>query len=326
MKPWRKLWRDETPRFMRLPFLTRAIAAELLKMADDSGVLCDAEDWIRTVERYLAVDPNQRRTVRAALAQLMEHGYLADWDEKIVITGWAKWQGDGQEIVIEAPIDDVDRAPAERQSSVTPASDGHQSDISLTSGEHHSDIGRAPVVHHSDIEIASSARNHWGENDKIREDKEEDKTQTPRAREASPEPVTVIYRLESQVRSVEPVATEQRTRAAWCWQAVADARTAARASGLPGIAPRPQHERQLADAWDCVARAVVADAGGEPTRERVSRAVADAHRAYLASDDSADQGHPWLFWVADPMRWIVAASKSRRGRRVPPAYATGGAQ
>lgn len=137
------------------------------------------------------------------------------------------------------------------------------------------------------------------------------------------EPVVVVHKLARDVQHYPETTSEERTRAAWCWDAMCEARDKARAGRPPGIAPPASHQAALAAAWACIAAELKSD-----DQETVRRGVWASHAAYLRSPGESAKSHPWQFWVKDPLRWIMAEGRSRRrpGQRIPPAYATGGAQ
>jgi hypothetical protein len=97
-RPWVKLWRDERGSFAQLPLYTRALAAELLKLADADGRIglgnkppAEAICWAMGATR------SDRRLVARDVALLLADGYLEHDEEgcALVISGWSKWQTDG---------------------------------------------------------------------------------------------------------------------------------------------------------------------------------------------------------------------------------------
>lgn len=95
MKPWIKLYREERGPFAQLPLMTRAIAAEILKLTDDDGVIqLGGRDPAGAVFFALGAERNERRAIRRHIGLLIEDGYLShDADEDVMrVTNFDRFQ------------------------------------------------------------------------------------------------------------------------------------------------------------------------------------------------------------------------------------------
>lgn len=82
-RTWVKLWKEERGPFAQLPFITRAVAAELLKFLDDNGRLYIGNKSPADALAFCAgATQGDRRAMRVAVDQLLEVGYLS------VVNGW----------------------------------------------------------------------------------------------------------------------------------------------------------------------------------------------------------------------------------------------
>lgn len=103
-RPWVKLWKEEVGAFAQLPFLTRAIASELLKFLDDDGRLFVGEKNPADALAFVAgATRGDRRVMRTAIEQLIEIGHLRMHD------GWLEaarygFRQYGEEADTSAPL------------------------------------------------------------------------------------------------------------------------------------------------------------------------------------------------------------------------------
>ena len=64
-RPWVKLWKDERGSFQQLPLFARALAAELLKLCDDHGVIAiGSRDPVEAIAFALGADRSDRRLLK----------------------------------------------------------------------------------------------------------------------------------------------------------------------------------------------------------------------------------------------------------------------
>lgn len=98
MKPWVKLYRDERGSFAQLPLLTRAVAAELLKLTDDDGAIDlgrRGDDPAGAICFALGAERNERRAVKRHIDLLLADGYLSHdpANSRLLVPGFAQFQG-----------------------------------------------------------------------------------------------------------------------------------------------------------------------------------------------------------------------------------------
>ena len=168
--PWRKLYLTEQGSFGLLPLMVRGVAAELLKICDDDGVIeCGSSSLAVVVSRRLGAHDKEKRALRGMLDALIKDGYLAP-------SGSTAWQivnfrvaqrprrggdGEGQRSSAEHQ-DDASTTPARRQQDVstTPARPVH--DVSRTSAGRQHDASTTSAGRQQDTKNDLSARNHSG--------------------------------------------------------------------------------------------------------------------------------------------------------------------
>lgn len=130
---WRKCWRQGTrsTAFNGLPFLTRAVAAELLAWADNDGrIVLGKGDEVAALMRLVGAHPRERRTVAKHVDLLLERGTIDLCDGVLVFPNWGHYQAES------------------RPKTRTGATRGvHRDDTRRASGVHPDDIGRASGLH-----------------------------------------------------------------------------------------------------------------------------------------------------------------------------------
>ena len=96
MKPWVKLYREERGSFAVLPLMARGLFAELLKLADEDGVIdCGGMKPEAYIFRVLGADKSDRRMVRKYLPMLLADGCIEEADRGFVFPGWERHQATG---------------------------------------------------------------------------------------------------------------------------------------------------------------------------------------------------------------------------------------
>lgn len=126
-KPWVKLWREERGSFAQLPLYTRALAAELLKVADEDGrIELGSRSPAEAICWLLGATRSDRRLLSRDVALLLDDGYLTHDEEghALVITAWSEWQSEcpkpsrrSHEATTKRPRSDHDRATTEQRPS-----------------------------------------------------------------------------------------------------------------------------------------------------------------------------------------------------------------
>ena len=95
-EPWVRMFVREELSFMRLPLLARAVAALLLKVCDERGVIDATADelavWMGRGGKTRGERCNDRRVIRRAIAVLLEDGYLEVSDGALVIRNFVAAQ------------------------------------------------------------------------------------------------------------------------------------------------------------------------------------------------------------------------------------------
>jgi hypothetical protein len=118
VKPWLKAWRKESPRFRSLPLASRALALYVLKFVDESGCLpMGRRDVYTAVAVAVGADVGERRWLRPAVAALLEHGYLREDGEALVVSNFPRYQDDGTPTPTRRERD-ASRTRVERESDV----------------------------------------------------------------------------------------------------------------------------------------------------------------------------------------------------------------
>ena len=95
-KPWVKLYRAERGAFAQLPFLTRCVAAEILKLTNDEGrIELGRRPPADAICFAMGAEKNERRAVRRHIELLLEDGYIVHDGERgeLVFPGWPRFQG-----------------------------------------------------------------------------------------------------------------------------------------------------------------------------------------------------------------------------------------
>lgn len=126
-RPWVKLWKEETGAFAQLPFLTRAVAAELLKYLDDEGRLyCGAKHPADALAFMAGATRGDRRIMRMAVDQLLEVGHLRVRNGWLEAARYGRWQYGREE---SEPVTSEPLATTSEPSSVNePATNGDERD------------------------------------------------------------------------------------------------------------------------------------------------------------------------------------------------------
>lgn len=92
-RPWVKLWKDERGSFQQLPLFARALAAELLKLCDDHGVIAiGSREPVEAIAFALGADRSDRRLLKKYLPMLIDDGYVRRDGDRLVVCSWRKWQ------------------------------------------------------------------------------------------------------------------------------------------------------------------------------------------------------------------------------------------
>lgn len=92
-RPWVKLWRDERGSFAQLPLYCRALAAEILKIADAEGrIELGGKAPHEAIAFALGADRSDRRLLAKHLPMLIADGYLEHVEDALIVVGWARWQ------------------------------------------------------------------------------------------------------------------------------------------------------------------------------------------------------------------------------------------
>lgn len=85
-KPWVRLYREEKGTFAMLPLFARALAKELLIIADDNGLIeLGGRDAVDAIARQLGADTSDRRLLKKYIPMLIEDGYLVAKGSDLVI-------------------------------------------------------------------------------------------------------------------------------------------------------------------------------------------------------------------------------------------------
>lgn len=125
-----KLYRDESGSFGQLPLMTRALARELMVLADDTGVIhLGRRAPHEAVIFGLGADRSERRSVRAHIELLLSDGYLVHDTERCLL------------IIPSFPR--VDWSPAARQQSAVAAPTKPQRSTNETAPERHGNTSGA---------------------------------------------------------------------------------------------------------------------------------------------------------------------------------------
>lgn len=85
-KPWVRLYRDENGSFAMLPLFARALAKQLMLIANDDGLIeLGGRDPVDAIARQCGADTSDRRLLKKYLPMLIEDGYLVTRGPDLVI-------------------------------------------------------------------------------------------------------------------------------------------------------------------------------------------------------------------------------------------------
>jgi hypothetical protein len=91
---WRKLYVREEGTFAQLPLFTRGLAAELLKICDDSGVIAlGGKPLVNVIAFRLGATTGDRRLLPSAVAALFQDGYLIPGPDCVRMKNFVPAQG-----------------------------------------------------------------------------------------------------------------------------------------------------------------------------------------------------------------------------------------
>jgi hypothetical protein len=78
-KPWRKLYRFQSGRWLKLSAIARGLASDLLRYAEGDGAICDTqpgETPQQAVAYLVRARPHEEQAILAAASELLVEGYL----------------------------------------------------------------------------------------------------------------------------------------------------------------------------------------------------------------------------------------------------------
>lgn len=145
--PYVKLYRDESGSFGQLPLMTRALARELMVLADDTGVIhLGRRAPHEAVIFGLGAERSERRSVRAHIELLLSDGYLVHDTERCVL------------IIPSFPR--VDWSPPRLPQATNGAPTKPQQATNGTATERHGNGAEAPADHQRSTNSAPAERQH----------------------------------------------------------------------------------------------------------------------------------------------------------------------
>ena len=93
MRTWHKLYKQVSPSFAQLPLVTRAIAWEILRLADEQGQIClGHRSPVDAIAFMVGATKGDRRMLRRAIDELAADGYLHVTDGHLAIRNFGKFQ------------------------------------------------------------------------------------------------------------------------------------------------------------------------------------------------------------------------------------------
>lgn len=102
-RPWVRLYRREEGSFAQLSLYARALAAELLKLTDDEGIIrIGAKAPHEAIAFALGANRSDRRLLKGHLEELFRDGYLVHEEDRIRIPGFSKFQADPQKTTVSS--------------------------------------------------------------------------------------------------------------------------------------------------------------------------------------------------------------------------------
>lgn len=148
-RPWRKLWREERGSFGLLPLMTRAMAGQMLKAADNEGRICvGAMTPADAMARFFGATRGDRAQLKRIMPELEADGFYTLDDGWIQIVNFERFQSDvsASKRARQAPSSSARRAvaaqPPSSDATVTEQSSDGVSAVAVQS----SDGGRAVAV------------------------------------------------------------------------------------------------------------------------------------------------------------------------------------
>lgn len=295
-RPWRKLWCEERGTFATLPLYARALAAELLKIADEHGIIeIGRKSPVDYIAFVMGATQGDRRLLRQHLPMLEADGYLRVEASRIVISAFQKWQG-------ADPTDDASRERAANEN-------GTSRERARTSSERDRNENEAKSPE-------TLTRKSQDVEEDIEEEEEEDISAQGRAKSAfvasqsdpSPSTPEVGYQTLSELN--------ESMRSAVAESVVAKARSVVLS------AYRVRYERETGELWQGAGRAatdidaaasVIASKGAEQVEARANRMM----DAVFADEWMRARSWPWGSIGRDPARWLRDATKSAAGPSAP---------
>lgn len=239
-RPWVKLWKEETGAFAQLPFLTRAVASELLKFLDDDGrMYCGTKHPGDALAFVAGATRGDRRVMRTAIDQLIEVGHLRVRNGWLEAAKYGRWQYGREE---SEPVTEASLATPEPTSTGDePATNGDERD---TNGHEPATNGQRTV--NEDRPKCAESRDRIPQ-EKRREEEEKRKSGEGAQARATPTPRVV------DVPGIASIAEQ-----VWA------GRIAGRGGRHIGMAGDGKHFRAIAEAAD-------ATRGEEPLRSVLER-------------------------------------------------------
>lgn len=182
--PYVKLYRDEPGAYGQLPLLTRALGSQLLKLADNDGVIhLGKRSPHEAVCFGMGAECRERRSIRGHIERLLEAGYLVldDTRRTLTIPSYPR--------IGETPTEPQPShsgAPAERQRSADEAVAERQPSADEAPAVRQRCADGAPAVRQLEAKCAES---HTADTPKLREEENrEDESRSAPERATPPVP------------------------------------------------------------------------------------------------------------------------------------------
>lgn len=168
-KPWVRLYRDENGTFAMLPLFARALAKQLLLIADDDGLIeLGGRDPVDAIARQLGADTSDRRLLKKYIPMLLEDGYLV---------------AQGGDLVIRKLVErQTNTKPTSNEVSTSNARVGHESSASDERDDRESATSDARTrneISRNTTESLTSAPRAFREDKSREEERREEKTRPP---------------------------------------------------------------------------------------------------------------------------------------------------
>jgi hypothetical protein len=279
-KPWLRLYRREEGSFAQLPLYVRALAAEILKLTDDSGAIRIGrkEPW-EAIAFALGATAGERRMLRRDVALLLDDGFLVRDGETLRAPNFPRFQGDDTGAKPARPEHEPS-VNGERTENESSTNDARLVNEPSTSG--------ARVVHENQPKHPES----FNTVNRIRVEKRREEKRDPRARRPASEALTAFEAVESTFSEM---------------------RQAAGGGPFKIVGASKDHTRiQDLVAWS--------EAHGSAWHEDAEAFLAPLRAAlgsFLADERAKAEGWP-LAWFSDPGKYLGAA-KANGGQASPDA-------